>query len=201
MVELRKGAFIAIEGVDGAGSTTQTRLLVESLIRQGYPAMATKEPNPEGKLEPVIRTLLRDERTVPTMDALLFAADRIDHVERVIKPLVASKMIVVTDRYFESSIAYQKAEGLDEKWIISINRNVIEPDLTIILDIDPGLSLKRKCMDPDRFENVTFLSKVRKNFLERAKIKGFLVIDAMKPSEEVQQEILRAALFIVKGLV
>jgi dTMP kinase len=122
-------------------------------------------------------------------------------MEKVIKPSVASKLIVVTDRYFESSIAYQKAEGLDEKWIISINRNVIEPDLTIILDIDPDLSLKRKSMDPDRFENVAFLSKVRNNFLERAKMKGYLVIDAMKPSKEVHQDILRATLAIVKGLI
>jgi len=200
MVELKKGAFIAIEGVDGAGSSTQTWLLVNWLAEKGYSAVATKEPNPDGEIRSAIRHVLRERSPIPELDALLFAADRVDHVERFIKPWLKSKKIVVSDRYLESSIAYQTSQGLSEKWILSINRHAIAPDITIILDVDPKVSLTRKDVEPERFENATFLSKVRKKFLERAKMKGYCVIDASRSLEEVQTEVLKAVLPLVKTI-
>jgi len=200
MVELKRGAFIAIEGVDGAGSSTQTKFLVDWLVERGYPAVSAKEPNPRGKIEAVIRHFLREPCPAPELDALLFAADRVDHVERFIKPWLKSKKIVVSDRYLESSIAYQSSQGLSEKWILSINQHAIAPDITIILDVDPEASLRRKDVEPERFENATFLSKVRKKFLERAKMKGYCIIDASRPLEEVQTEVLKAVLPLVKAV-
>ncbi len=194
MVELRRGAFIAIEGVDGAGSSTQTRLLVDWLIERGYPAVPTKEPNPRGKVESVIRHFLREPCPAPELDALLFASDRVDHVERFIKPWLNSRNIVVSDRYLESSISYQTSQGLDEQWVLSINRCVVAPDITIILDVDPAISLRRKGATPERFENIKFLSKVRKRFLERAQKMGYRVIDASRPLKDVHEEILQAVL-------
>ena len=194
MVELRRGAFIAIEGVDGAGSSTQTGLLVDWLIEEGYPAIPTKEPNPKGKIESVIRHFLREPYPAPELDALLFASDRVDHVERFIKPWLNSRNIVVSDRYLESSISYQTSQGLDEKWVLSINRCAVAPDITIILDIDPVISLRRKGTAPERFENVKFLSKVRKRFLERAEKMGYPVIDASRPLKAVHKEILQTVL-------
>jgi dTMP kinase len=194
MVDLKRGVFIAIEGVDGAGSSTQTWLLVNWLAEKGYSAVTTKEPNPDGEIRGAIRHALRERSPIPELDALLFAADRVDHVERFIKSWLKSKKIVVSDRYLESSIAYQTSQGLSEKWVLSINQLAIPPDITIILDVDPVISLKRKGVVSERFENVKFLSKVRKKFLERAEKMGYHVIDASKPLQDVHKEILRAVL-------
>jgi dTMP kinase len=200
MVELRRGAFITIEGVDGAGSSTQTRLLVSSLIESGYPAIYTKEPNPKGKVESVIRHFLREPYAAPELDALLFASDRVDHIEHFIKPWLNSRNIVVSDRYLESSVSYQTAQGLEEQWVLSINKYALAPDVTIILDIDPAISLKRKGAAPERFENIRFLSKVRKRFLERAKVMGYPVINANRPLKEVHKEILQIVFPLIKRI-
>ncbi|MEJ5291978.1 MAG: dTMP kinase [Candidatus Methanosuratincola sp.] len=194
MPEIRRGIFIALEGVDGAGSTTQTRLLVNLLVDKGFSALATKEPNPAGFIEPAIRLSLAQPSGLPVVDALLFAADRADHVERLIKPALADRKIVVSDRYLESSIAYQCAQGLDERWILAINKYALKPDLTIIMDIDPEVSLKRKNSPPERYENSVFLKRVRQKFLERAERKGYEVVDASKPLAEVHAEIVRRVL-------
>lgn len=183
-----------MEGVDGAGSSTQTRMLVDLLRSKGFDSVATKEPNPEGFIEPIIRKSLSKPDGVAAVDALLFAADRADHVERFIKPAIAARRVVVSDRYLESSVAYQSAQGLDRRWILSINRNAIKPDLTIILDVDPEISLKRKGSPPERFENLPFLRKVRENFLERAKLKRYEVVDASRTVDEVHVEIVRRVL-------
>jgi len=194
MPELERGIFIALEGVDGAGSSTQTKMLVASLREKGYDAVATKEPNPGGEVEPLIRRFLNGRSSTPELDALLFAADRADHVARLIEPWLESRKVVVSDRYLESSIAYQSSQGLGERWVASINRRAAKPDITIIMDIDPSVSLKRKGTDPERFENVAFLSKVRRRFLERAKKRGYCVVDASQPVEEVHSSITRIVL-------
>lgn len=201
MAALKRGALIAIEGIDGAGSSTQTKMLVDALNALGYPAVATKEPNPDGHIEPVIRALLREEGAEPALDALLFAADRVEHVERFIKPWLEAKKVVVTDRYLESTLAYQSAQGLDPRWILSINRGAVKPDLTIILDVDPALSLPRKNLTPDRYEQAGFLDKVRANFAGRARRMRYPVLDSSRPKEEVHGLILAAALDAIKGLV
>lgn len=201
MAPLKRGVLIAIEGIDGAGSSTQTRLLVDALAALGYPAVATKEPNPEGSIEATIRSLLREKRALPALDALLFAADRVEHVERFIKPWLMGKNVVVTDRYLESTLAYQSAQGLDPRWILSINRGAVKPDLTIILDVDPSLSLPRKNLKPDRYEQAEFLKRVRANFARRARRMGYPVLDTSAPKEEVHRKILDAALEAIRALV
>lgn len=189
-----KGFFITIDGIDGAGGSTQVKMLVEKLNCLGYSAIATKEPNPRGPIEPIIRELLKKPSLSPELEALLFAADRIYHVELFIKPWLMEGKIVVSDRYLESSIAYQTSQGLEEDWILSINRGAIIPDLSIILDVDPEISLKRKAITFERFENVEFLRKVRKKFLERADRMGYKVIDASKSISEVHEEVLETVL-------
>ncbi|MGQ9759500.1 MAG: dTMP kinase [Candidatus Methanomethylicaceae archaeon] len=193
-MQKKRAFFIAIDGIDGAGSSTQAVLLAQRLKGMGYDVVHTKEPNPDGKIVPLIRTLLMEQCIVPELDALLFTADRIHHIEVFIKPWLKEGKIVITDRYLESSIAYQSSQGLDEEWIIKINRGVINPDLTIILDIDPEISLKRKGMPYDRFEKVEFLRKVRSKFLERASKMGYKVVDASKPILAVHEEILNTVL-------
>ncbi|MDD1776056.1 MAG: dTMP kinase [Candidatus Methanomethylicus sp.] len=197
MHELRRGVFIALEGVDGAGSSTQTKMLVDMLVDRGFDAVATKEPNPDGFIEPVIRRFLSGSSETPALDALLFAADRIDHVEHFIKPWLIAKKVVVSDRYIESSIAYQTSQGLSESWVISINRGAIKPDATLIMDIDPVISLRRKTTSPERYEREEFLGKVRSKFLERASKKGYDVIDASLPIDSVHANIVKSILPLI----
>jgi dTMP kinase len=201
MAALKRGVLIAIEGIDGAGSSTQTKMLVVALLALGYPAVATKEPNPLGHVEATIRALLQEKKAQPALDALLFAADRVEHVERFIKPWLREKKAVVTDRYLESTLAYQSAQGLDPRWILSINRGAIKPNLTVILDVDPALSLTRKNLKPDRYEQTEFLMKVRANYARRARRKGYLILDSTEPKDEVHRLIMVAVLKVIKELV
>jgi dTMP kinase len=134
------------------------------------------------------------ERDAPSAtDALLFAADRIEHIERVIKPALAEGRVVVSDRYLESSIAYQSSQGLPIEWLLSINKYALRPSLNIILDIDPEKSLLRKAKLTDKFEDSTFLRKVRSAFLTRAKSEKYPVVGTSGSLEEAQERIRNIA--------
>lgn len=187
---MRKGNFIVLEGIDFSGKTTHSKKLVEWIKSKNYRVIATEEPT-EGAIGKLIRNYLKRGDVSPTVFALLFAADRVEHIEKVINPLLSEGVIVVSDRYVESSIAYQAAGGLDVEWIENINRFAIEPDLTILLDIDPEVALTRKKEVRDSFENVEFLKKVRQIYLERARIKKHYIIDANRTIELVHQEIVK----------
>ncbi|WXG45933.1 MAG: dTMP kinase [Candidatus Atabeyarchaeum deiterrae] len=171
------GSFIAIDGVDGAGNTSHSQLLAEWVTKSlGLKTLLTKEPT-EKPIGLLIREYLRKPRTPSTTDALLFAADRIEHVENVIKPALAKGLVVISDRYVESSIAYQSVQGLPIDWLISINRHAMKPSLNIILDIEPDRSLARKKELVEKFEVASFLRKVREVFLSRAKSEDYPVVD------------------------
>jgi dTMP kinase len=115
----------------------------------------------------------------------------VEHTEKVIKPLLERGVIVISDRYIESSIVYQTAEGLDTYWIEEINKFIVEPDLTIYLDVDPEVALDRKKSVRDMFERVEFLKKVRRIYLERAKNKDYPIMNTDRPIEVVHEEIVR----------
>lgn len=149
------GMFVVLEGIDGAGTTTQVAKLVDRLRREGVNARATREPS-DGPVGTQIRQVLAGRIVVPggrapgwaTM-ALLFAADRLDHVESEIEPMLAQEGVIVSDRYDASSLAYQSvtsgtdgAGALD--WIRHINRHARRPDLTIVLDVSAGLGAARR---------------------------------------------------------
>ncbi len=188
---IERGVFIAIEGIDGAGNTTNSTLLAQWLEEKGYKVLLTKEPT-KSDIGLLIRKFLKDKRLPPAVDALLYAADRTLHLEVEVKPALEKGFIVVSDRYLESSIAYQTAQGLDVKWIEEINRFAVKPDLTFILDVDPEVACKRKRgFGKEKFEKKEFLKRVRELFLKRAREKGYFVVDASKPVNEVQEEIRR----------
>ncbi|MGC8949329.1 MAG: dTMP kinase [Thermoprotei archaeon] len=183
----RKGLFIVFEGIDGAGNTTQSNLLVQWLEMQGFRVLLTKEPT-IGEIGVLIKKKLKSPTVShPAVDALLFAADRVEHVYSKIMPALNNGIFVVSDRYKESSMAYQSAQGLSQKWIHVLNKYAIEPDLTIILDVEPEISLARKPTLTDRYEKKDFLEKVRKKLLERAIEKGYPVVytgDSVEKSHE-----------------
>ncbi len=143
-----RGKFIVIEGIDGAGTTTQTTLLVDALKAGGAHARATREPS-DGPVGAMIRQVLTGRLVLNagrapgwTTMALLFAADRMDHVDAEIEPYVAGGGIIVSDRYDASSLAYQSVMsgrgGADAiEWIRALNRHAQRPDLTLVLSVPP----------------------------------------------------------------
>jgi dTMP kinase len=194
-----RGLLVALEGIDGAGNTTQARLLARWLKRRGMEVLLTKEPT-RGDVGRLIRARLRKGVKDPLVDTLLFAADRAEHVAKVIAPGMRRGLVVVTDRYVESSIAYQGAEGADPSWVEAVNSFAPRPDLTIILDVPPGQALARKPGPREGFEDEAFLLKVRELFRLRAEERGYVLVDASKGIAEVHLEVRRALEGLLKGL-
>lgn len=184
-------AFIAIEGIDGSGKTTVITKLASQLPR----AYVTREPSggPVGRL--IKEWALRGGTIDPHVDALLFAADRIEHYKREIEPKLRERYIVITERYIESSVAYQGAAGVDIEFLELINAAVPKPDLTIVLDIDPEEAIRRVSERGtlEKFENLHFLKKVREIYLQRAARGGYPVVNAARPPDEVAAEVYRLA--------
>lgn len=158
-MEKRSGRFIVLEGIDGAGTTTQSTLLVERLRHEvpEAPVRVTREPS-DGPIGSLVRQVLTGRIIVPggrapgwaTM-ALLFAADRMDHVESEIEPILAQGGVVVSDRYDASSLAYQSVSsgrGGDKAvaWIRELNKHALRPDLTIVLDLPSEIAAVRREM-------------------------------------------------------
>ena len=132
---MQKAFFIVLEGIDGSGTTTHTKLLGEFLKKKGFKVHLTREPSSSmiGKL---LKEALLDDTIPPETDALLFAADRTLHYKMEIKKKLNESFIVISDRYLESSIVYQSCQSNDISvdWIEEINKFVGYPDITIILD-------------------------------------------------------------------
>jgi dTMP kinase len=150
-----RGRLVVLEGIDGSGTTTQVARLAERLRSGGTLVRATREPS-DGPIGTLVRQVLSGRVVVPggrspgwaTM-ALLFAADRMDHVESEIDPFIAAGGVVVSDRYDASSLAYQSvSSGVDARkaveWIRTLNSMVRRPDLTVVLDVPPDLAAERR---------------------------------------------------------
>lgn len=199
------GKFIVFEGIDGSGKTTQLSLLGEDLADRGYPVVLTREPGGT-RVGESIREILLDPRyneLAPWSEALLYAAARAQHVAQIIAPALRSGSIVLCDRFLDSSLAYQGyGRGLDLNMLEQINQPAlagVAPDLTLLLDfsIDEGIDrLSRSGRKADRIEleKSEFYRKVREGYLVMAgnDPDRHRVIDASRPSDQVQREILRA---------
>ncbi|MCE4606796.1 MAG: dTMP kinase [Desulfurococcales archaeon] len=185
---MSKGKFIAIEGIDKSGKTTLANLLSLKLTGAGVENLVTREP-----WHPLITRVIHEttsEGVDGYAEALLFAADRLLHLKRLISPVLAKGKWVITDRYVYSSIAYQTARGAEEDWVMEINKHAITPDLTILLDIDPSEAEARS--GDDRLmalENRIFSERIRRIYLELARKYGFLVLDALKKPESLVKQV------------
>ncbi|GAG98349.1 unnamed protein product, partial [marine sediment metagenome] len=139
---MQHSIFIVLDGIDGSGTSTHSKLLAGFLSTKGLKIYLTQEPsnNDIGKL---LRVYLRNAKIPASTDALLFAADRVLHFENQIKKKMEEGYIIISDRYIESSIAYQssQSEEITIEWVKNLNLFAGKPDLTIILDIDPKISL------------------------------------------------------------
>ena len=193
----KKGLFIVIEGLDGSGKTTQAALLAEKLAKT-RDVFLTAEPS-RGKTGTFIRECcLYDERRLPIeTEALLFAADRIEHMYNEVKPALDEGKLVVCDRYIYSSLAYQGSSGLSLDWIKTINARALQPDICIFIDVPPEKVIERLQRKKSVMETLETQRKVREVYLRYVE-KGELVrVDGDKPVEQVAEELFR----VVSGLI
>ena len=163
-MSVKSGAFIVLEGIDGAGTTTQLNRLTAWAKELGRVSLSTFEPT-DGPIRNYIRSALRGERVSPPQDAiaLMFAADRLDHIARRVQPAVARGELVFCDRYVGSSLAYQ-GSLCEPRWIREINSRALIPDLTLYLRIDPKVALervsKREGEHRDMYETQELLERI-----------------------------------------
>ena len=195
------GLFITFEGGDGVGKSTQLRLLAERIAASGREVVTTREPGGT-ELGVEIRNIVLHHRgeIAPRAEALLYAADRAHHIETLVRPALDRGAVVVQDRYFDSSVAYQGAGRVlagDEIRDISMwaTGNLI-PDLTVLLDLDPSaarvrLDAEDKAFDRLESEKAEFHTRVRDGFLELAADEParWLVIDATLSVDQISQTI------------
>ena len=207
-----RGRFIVFEGGDGVGKSTQSRLLVEALRAQGREVLATREPGGTPLGTAVRQLLLSPAKgpVSPRAEALLFAADRAQHVDHVLRPALEAGHDVVCDRYIDSSLAYQGAgRDLDLEQLEATSRwatGGLVPDLTVLLDLDPALAVATKA-GKDRMEEagLAFHSRVRRLFLALAEVQPhrYLVLDARTRGgpQAIHREVVEAltARVLTKG--
>lgn len=198
---MASGLFISLEGIDGVGKSTQSDLLEEFLRAQGREVVRTLEPGGT-ELGQEIRHLLlhRKGDVAPRAEALLYAADRAHHVATKIRPALERGEVVITDRYLDSSVAYQGVgRELSAEDVRAISMFAVEgllPDLTILLDLEASAAAARRSKtgeEPDRLERekIEFFEAVRQAFLDMAAAepKRWLVIDARQTVAEMQEQI------------
>lgn len=198
---MKNGLFISFEGIDGVGKSTQLDLLVQFLAEQGQTVCRTLEPGGTD-LGREIRELLlhRKGEVAPRAEALLFAADRAHHVATVIRPALERGEVVVTDRYLDSSVAYQgsgRELGFDQVRDLSLFAvDGLLPQLTVLLDLDANKAAARRSntgAEPDRLERAKngFFEAVRESYLKMAAAEPsrWLVLDAELSVDSMQQQI------------
>jgi dTMP kinase len=190
-----KGLFICVEGLDGCGKTTQAKLLVRKLKKMGWDAVYTAEPS-RGEIGKFIQKycLHSEKRTFPIVEALLFAADRFEHVKKEVVPALNEGKIVVSDRYVYSSLAYQGATGLDLKWIEMINEHAIRPNLAFFVDVEPEAVIKRLKLKKSVMENLETQRKVREVYVKLVEKEELVRIDGNRSEKKVADDILKVVL-------
>ena len=181
----KRGVFICIEGLDGSGKTTQSQLLTEKLCKK-YSAVYTAEPS-QGKIGTFIReSCLYEGKRLPTeAEALLFAADRIEHTQNEVAPALAEGKMVICDRYIYSSLAYQGSAGLSLAWIKTINARALQPDFSIFIDVSPEQVLGRLRRKKSVMETLEIQRKVRDVYLKFVDEGELIRIDGDKPKDAV----------------
>lgn len=197
------GLFITMEGSDGSGKTTQIEELQGYLVNLGYEVMITREPGGTSISEKIRKIILdvNNETLSDMTEALLYAASRAQHVEEKIKPALETGKIVISDRFVDSSIAYQGyARGIGIDTVEEVNKYALQgviPDITFFFDIEPEIAMKRKVsqksLDRLELEHISFHNKVYEGYkilLKRYpnRIKS---IDARKTKEEIQEQIIK----------
>lgn len=196
MTRLPKGILLAFEGIDGSGKSTQARRFADWATEQGLDVVRTREPT-DGPWGKKIRAARFTERMPPEEELAAFIADRAEHVETVIRPALNRGALVVVDRYYYSTVAYQGARGFEPKELLAKNRSFAPiPDMVVLVDLDPKEALSRiqsRGEGQDLFENIAELTKVRALFRSLSDTHVAL-IDGARNADAVFAEILKRVL-------
>ena len=200
-MRLRKGVLVVFEGIDGSGKSTQARRLLRRLRAAGFEAVPFREPT-GGKWGRLIRRMAKRAGSLTPEEELdLFVKDRKENVRRNLRPALAAKKIVILDRYYFSTMAYQGAKGIAPGRIKRLNeRFAVEPDLVFVLDIAPGRGLhrihhrKRKDL---LFERDRYLARVRRIF-RGFRGRRFVHLDGSLPKDELGDLIFHRVLRLLK---
>lgn len=206
--------FFVLEGLDGAGTTTQTQRLIQRFTVSAQPALATREPS-DGPIGVTIRQMLSKRIGIPTAEggfkpmtrqtlALMFAADRLDHLAATVDPALEAGKVVISDRYYHSSLAYQGdvelvegAERVDYDWVYSLNSRARVPAMTFFLEIDVEESLRRLSQRGgarDIYETREKLERLVLRYDEvmtwlHSRGQPIMRLDAKRPVEDLHEEI------------
>jgi len=198
--------FVTIEGPEGSGKSSVTKEVVKLLEQEGEQVVLTREPGGTPIAEQIREVILNKENTKmdPVTEALLYAAARRQHLVEKVWPLSKEGKIIISDRFLDSSLAYQGgARGLGIDYILEMNQFATEgyyPDLTLLFDLDPRIGLARIAANKGRevnrldLEKIDFHDSVRQTFLSLAKRfpERFVILDASKPFDEVVQDAYHA---------
>ena len=207
-----RGKFITFEGGDGAGKTTQIKLLSDYLSDAGIDFIVTREPGGSAVAEKIRELLLdRGNKDIdPVTEAYLFAAARSSHIRELIAPALHAGKTIICDRFFDSSVAYQGyGRGLGAETVLKINEEALmglKPDLTFFIDLPPDIGARRREADgdPDRIElsDMGFKERVREGYNAVSLAFGgrFVTVDGSKSPGEIHSEIVSCinALFGIK---
>ena len=201
---LRRGRFIVLEGLDGAGTTTQTERLARALREQGVDVLTTREPS-DGPLGTTLRQALTGRLVLrggaplaPATLALLFAADRTDHLASQILPALEAGRTVICDRYVLSSLAYQGTE-LSMDWVDTLNAEALSPDLTVFVEVKPAVASRRRAIRggaPELFEADAQQRKIARQYQHAIRLRQarepIVTVDGSALPEAVTAAILEA---------
>ncbi len=186
--------FIAFEGLDGSGSSTQSKLLSDQLEKQGYVTLLTKEPTSGSPIGKIIREVLQHKWSASADGLqLLFCADRAEHLNNVIEPALKNRQIVITDRYLFSTIAYGMLAIEDVEWLEDLNKNFRIPDITFLFKLDPKECIKRiigRGSEFELFEKEEKLNKIWEGYETiKNKYPNIYFIDASKSIEDIAKKV------------
>lgn len=200
-IKVDKGRFIAFEGIDGSGKSTQIQLLADRLKREGIYCYTTMEPtdSPIGSL--IHQIMTGRVKTDNQVIAALFVADRLDHLKNEINGIEAKILegtTVITDRYYFSSYAYHSID-MPMEWVINANepsRKILQPTVTLFIDVDPDMAIKRIAQNREHqelFEKKSRLIKVREKYLEAfdklKDVEKVIIVDGNQSPEQIAEEI------------
>jgi dTMP kinase len=181
-----KGLLIAFEGLDQSGKQTQAEMLRDRLVDAGRLVRLLSFPAYDTSIGAEIGKALQGDRDYgPDVMQLLYVANRYEWKPQMERELERGT-VLICDRYLASSVVYGEAQGLDPAWLLDMQRYLPPPDLTFLLDIDPGVSARRKTADRDRYErDLALLGRVRSSYLRQASAGGWVHLDANRDREAV----------------
>ena len=195
---MRKGKIIVLEGIDKAGKSTQSKLLMDYLKLSGKICTLITFPDYTTSIGAEIKAFLEGKRDYPIeLKHILLSANRWEK-KKEIESMVDSGTIVIINRYYQSNLVYGTSNGLNLRWLLSLEKGLPTADLVIVLDVTPRITLKRS-LEPDEFEkDVSLLQNVYKNYHKLAKPFRWKILNAEKSRDQIHDEVKKTVERIIR---